>query len=281
MNHNIGIMQGRLTPPKGRGIQFFPFDNWQTEFYVAQKIGLSEIEFIFDYDNYKDNPLWTSDGQAEIKEVIIKTGVRVNAVCFDYFMRRPFFKESDRQYERIYKENSELLSKVLEAMEQLKIGLIEIPLVDNSSLKSDEEKEAFSKWLKEIVCHHTAIKFGLETDLNPADFLRFIKSIDLPQVGANYDSGNSSGMGYDPYEEVTTLKDYIFNIHIKDRIYRGTTVQLGEGSADFEKLFLGLKEIGYHNNFILQAARGKDGEEEQNIYKQKKFLTHIIDKYGL
>ena len=280
MNHNIGIMQGRLTPPKGRGIQFFPFDNWQAEFYMAQKIGLSEIEFIFDYDNCKDNPLWTSDGQEEIKEVVKKTGVKVNAVCFDYFMRRPFFKESDRQYEKVRKENSELLSKVLEAMEQLNIGLIEIPLVDNSSLKSDEEKEAFSKWLKEIACHHTSIKFGLETDLNPTDFLQFIKSLGLPQVGANYDSGNSSGIGYDPYEEVTTLKDYIFNIH-KDRIYRGTTVQLGEGSADFEKLFLGLKEIGYHHNFILQAARGKDGEEEQNIYKQKKFLTHLIDKYGL
>lgn len=281
MNHNIGIMQGRLTPPKGRGIQFFPFDNWQMEFYMAQKIGLNEIEFIFDYDNYKDNPLWTSDGRAEIKEVVKKTGVKVNAVCFDYFMRRPFFKESDAQYEEIRKENSELISKVLEAMEQLEIGLIEIPLVDDSSLKCDEEKEAFSKWLKEIVSYHTTINFGLETDLNPTDFLQFIKSIGLPQVGANYDSGNSSGIGYDPYEEVTTLKDYIFNIHIKDRIYRGTTVQLGEGSANFEKLFFGLKEIGYCNNFILQAARGKEGEEKKNIYKQKKFLSQLIDKYAL
>ena len=48
---SIGIMQGRLTQPKGRGIQFFPFDNWIEEFKVAKEIGLKEIEFIFDYDN--------------------------------------------------------------------------------------------------------------------------------------------------------------------------------------------------------------------------------------
>ena len=52
MDHQIGIMQGRLTCPKGRGIQFFPFDNWENEFYKAEKLGLDEIEFIFDFDDY-------------------------------------------------------------------------------------------------------------------------------------------------------------------------------------------------------------------------------------
>ena len=39
----IGIMQGRLTEPNGRGIQFFPFDNWRPEFEAAKEIGLDEI----------------------------------------------------------------------------------------------------------------------------------------------------------------------------------------------------------------------------------------------
>ena len=47
---SYGIMQGRLTPSNGRGIQFFPFDNWQQEFITGSSIGLNEIEWIFDYD---------------------------------------------------------------------------------------------------------------------------------------------------------------------------------------------------------------------------------------
>lgn len=278
MKHGIGIMQGRLTKPKGRGIQFFPFDNWENEFFVAQKIGIDEIEFIFDYENYINNPLITLEGKQRISELIEQTGVSVNAVCFDYFMRRPFYKKSGNLYEELRKENSDLIKKVIVAMEQIGIGLIEIPLVDDSSLKSDVEKSEFAKWINEIACQYNSIKFGLETDLNPSDFLEYLNRINLPQIGANYDSGNSSGLGYDPYEEVTTLRDYIFNIHIKDRVYLGTTVPLGTGSADFDRLFQGLDEINYQNNFILQAARGVEGDEEKTIASQMNFITSYIQR---
>ena len=96
---------------------------------------------------------------------------------------------------------------------------------------------------------------------------------------ANYDSGNSSGIGYDPYEEITTLNDYIFNVHIKDRIFHGTTVELGTGSADFEKIFMALSKIDYKNDFILQAAREQEGDELKTIKKQKQFLENYINKY--
>ena len=45
--HPIGIMQGRLVLPKERGIQFFPFEEWQEEFQTASKIKIDEIDFIF------------------------------------------------------------------------------------------------------------------------------------------------------------------------------------------------------------------------------------------
>ena len=68
---DMGIMQGRLTEPKGRGIQFFPFDNWKGEFYLCKKNGLQEIEFIFDYENYEKNPLWTNEGIKQLEKVIL------------------------------------------------------------------------------------------------------------------------------------------------------------------------------------------------------------------
>lgn len=282
MKHNIGIMQGRLTQPKGRGIQFFPFDNWKEEFYSAQKLGLDEIEFIFDYDCYQENPLWTDEGIEQIKKHMDNTGIKVQSVCFDYFMRRPFYKAETEERNFIKKENTQIIKKVLSGMKKLGITLLEVPLVDASSLQNEYEKEDFREWLINIVnSTDERIYFALETDLNPSNFLEYLESFRHSRVGANYDSGNSSGIGYDAYEEVTTLKDYIFNIHIKDRIYRGTTVPLGTGSADFDRLFTGLKEIEYKHSFILQAARGMDGKEEENIAEQKKFVTGYIEKYGI
>ena len=55
-----GIMQGRLTPSQGRGIQFFPFENWRNEFYESAKLGLNEIEWIFDFDDFLYTKLFSA-----------------------------------------------------------------------------------------------------------------------------------------------------------------------------------------------------------------------------
>ncbi len=280
-----GIMQGRLTPPKGRGIQFFPFDYWDKEFAVCKRLGLDEIEFIFDYDNYEENPLWTEEGTDRVASLIKETGVKIKSLCFDYFMRRPFYKYAQSERQAVREENKAFLLRMFEAMDRLGGELIEIPAVDDSSLKSDEEKDIYREFLKEILAatdekyHH--IRIGLETDLKVRDFVDFIDSVGDQRLGANYDSGNSSGLGYDLYEEVTGLRHRIFNIHIKDRVYKGTTVALGTGSADFDALFKGLKEIGYDQSFIIQAARGDEGREEDTIAIQRDFIREHVKEYGL
>lgn len=276
---SYGIMQGRLTKPMGRGIQFFPFEYWQEEFQIAKEIGLDEIEFIFDNDRYEENPLWTQQGVQELKGIIESTGVLVKAICFDYFMRRAFYKSEDA--EELKKENKTVLEHVIEAMKELGVSLIEIPLVDDSSLKTKEEKGLFMDFIREIADREAGIRFGLETDLPPAEFANYLDEIGMKNVGANYDSGNSSGLGYDHYEEVTILRERIYNIHIKDRQLHGGTMQLGTGSADFDRFFKGLKEISYGGSFILQAARGEEGREKENIVWQKKFVEEYVRRYQL
>lgn len=272
----IGIMQGRLTEPKGRGIQFFPFDNWKEEFATAQELRLDEIEFIFDYENYTENPIWQGRGK-KVKEIADETGVCIKSVCFDYFMRRPFFKFDGTKREEVLEENKRIIEHILCNMKQIGATLIEIPLVDDSALKNEQEAGAFRDFLLQVLKNAPGdIKFGLETDLPPKGFKEYLDSFGQARIGANYDSGNSSGIGYRPYEEVTTLKDYIFNVHIKDRVYQGTTVALGTGSADFKELFRGLKEINYRESFILQAARGEDGCERDTIRQQYQFVKDWI-----
>lgn len=277
--HPIGIMQGRLVSPRERGIQFFPFAEWQEEFQEASKIKIDEIDFIFDLDRHEENPLWSKEGVAEVNEAIAKSGVKVRHICADFFMRRPFFRvtEVERQ------ENIQILQKLLESAKQIRAVDIEIPLVDNSSLKTEEEKDLLAKSLKESLpkAKEAGVTIGLETDLPPKELLALVQRFDDPFLKITYDSGNSSSLGYDSYEEISTYGKYLSNVHIKDRILGGTTVPLGTGDANFNKLFQGLKEQGYKGSFTLQAARQEDGREAETIASYMEFVKKYISKYGL
>ncbi|MDO8486447.1 MAG: sugar phosphate isomerase/epimerase family protein [Candidatus Staskawiczbacteria bacterium] len=273
----IGIMQGRLIPSKGRGIQFFPFEEWEEEFEIASKAGLDEVDFIFDLERYEENPLWSEEGVDKIKQVIAESGIKVRYICADFFMRRPFFRvsEKDRQ------ENIKILQKILENAKSVGAENIEIPLLDNSSLKTGEEKDILIKSLQE--CLPTAEKLGvslsLETDLPPKELLSLVGIFNSPLVKITYDSGNSSSLGYDSYEEVKAYGKYISNVHIKDRVLGGSTVPLGTGNADFEKLFEGLKETEYKGSFTLQAARQEESKEVETILSYANFVKNYINKY--
>jgi L-ribulose-5-phosphate 3-epimerase len=59
-------------------------------------------------------------------------------------------------------------------------------------------------------------------------------------------------------EEIATLGDLIQNVHIKDRLRGGTTVPLGTGAANFDRVFESLGRIGYDGALILQTARDDD-----------------------
>lgn len=277
MAFSFGIMQGRLTPSRGRGIQFFPFDNWENEFVLAAQISLNEIEFIFDFDRYQENPLWTDAGVVALNRVIQRTGVRVNHICADFFMRQPFFRVD--QVTRA--TNIEILKTLIKRARQVGARTVEIPLVDNSSIKTEEEKEVLIAALRQVipVAQEQEITLTLETDLAPQPFLSLLSRINHPLVKANYDSGNSSGLGYDSYEEITTLGQRIHNIHIKDRLLGGKTMPLGMGNANFERLFQALKETGYQGSFILQVARGVDGDESATIIGYLDFVKKYIQKY--
>lgn len=274
----IGIMQGRLTPSEGKGIQFFPFGNWEKEFDLGKEIGVDEIEWIFDYEHYAENPLWTGAGCQAIKERIKETGVKVNSVCFDYFMRRPFFKGKGS-----HAENMDYFSRVLDGMERIGASLIEVPLVDDSSIKNGEERDVVLKLARDMAdqAARKNMVVGFETDMPPGIFRAFLEEIARKNIAANYDSGNSSGLGYDHREELLSLGTMVANVHIKDRVFQNGTVKLGTGSADFDKVFSSLKDVGYQGSFILQAARGIDGDEKNTILSQMQFVEKYLRKYDL
>ncbi len=274
-NFSLGIMQGRLTPSLGRGIQFFPFENWEKEFHIGSGIGLSEIEFIFDFDRFQENPLYSKNGQQRVASLIRETGVKVFHICADFFMQQPFFNPQENKPEN----NPQILNRLIDAAEAIGSIGIEIPLVDNSSIKTDEQEDMFIEYIYPCLDYAKAahVTIGLEIDYPPDRFKALLKKFDHPAIRANYDSGNSAGLGYEPYEEIMAIKEFLSNVHIKDRLVGGKTVPLGTGSTQFRQLFAGLCDSGYTGSFILQACRGPDGHEADTIKKQIAFVENCIN----
>ena len=285
--HPIGIMQGRLVLPKGRGIQFFPFEEWQEEFKSASKIKIDEIDFIFDLDRYQENPLWTEAGVAMVQKSIEESGVKVRHICADFFMRRPFFRATEQERSKrsreVRQDNIAILKRLIAVAQEIGATNIEIPLVDNSSVKAEEEKDILVKSIEECFAEAQArgITISLEADLPPKELLALVKRFNHPSLKITYDSGNSSSLGYDSYEEITTYGNYLSNIHIKDRVLRGTTVPLGTGNADFDKLFRGLKEANYEGSFTFQSARQEEGKEAETILSYVEFVKRYITTYSM
>jgi hexulose-6-phosphate isomerase len=274
MKTTYGVMQGRLSPPEDDRFQSFPRNSWRDEIVRAREAGLDYIEWIFDEYGRTANPIETPEGIAELNELKAEYGIATPALCGDWLMDFPLLRctESERQ------ERERVLHELLHKAQQIGAKRMVLPFVDISRIETEAEKDIVIGVLQRAipVAGKTCVELHLETDLDPAGFAALLARIPHPMVKVNYDSGNSSGLGYIAHEEFAAYGDRIGSIHIKDR-YRKPgggveTRPLGMGSADFDDVFASMKSIGYAGGVTLQVARGADGDEVAFIKEQLAFV---------
>lgn len=270
----FGIMQGRLVAPEGPLYQCFPRDGWESEFPRAKAAGLNAIEFIYDIYGADMNPLGTAAGLDRMRALSAEHGIAVRSVCADYFMDRPFVRCTESEL----RERVQTLTWLLGQCAQLGMQRVVLPFVDASKLSTPEEITSLVKTLTAMipVAKETRVELHLETDLDPQGFAALLEQLPSDMVWVNYDSGNSSGIGYKPREEFAAYGKRVGSVHIKDRVLGGTTVALGTGSADFPALFEALKSAGYDRDFILQAARLELGGEVDLARQNRAFAERFM-----
>lgn len=272
-------MQGRLSDPIQNKIQAFPYHSWKEEFYMARKIEVDCIEWVF--DSYSKNPIIDHDRCKEILTISEKNCVLVNSVCADFFMENLLFDVSEFDLEK----NLRVLKKLIENCSNINIPIIEIPLVDSSSVKLKKRQDQIIKNLEVTlsVAQENNVMIAIESDLAPNCFKNFLSNFNHPLIKANYDIGNSTANGYDAKLELSTLKPWIINVHVKDRMRNGGTVPLGKGNSDFETFFLSLAEINYSGDLIIQGAREDLEKNKINPHntceKYLMFVKQYVDKY--
>ena len=255
----IGVMQGRLLPKYQGRYQAHPIGYWEDEFEIAASLGVDLIEFILDYNDYEENPLMSASGCKKIKDTVNQSGVKVKTVCADYFMDAPLHS-TDLNVATL---SAAVLRELIINSRTIGVTDIVLPLVDHSSVRDLESQDLFIRAIEPFFSYldEQNMNLNLETDLDPTAFKNLLNQIDSDRVTVNYDTGNSAGLGYDSEQEFAAYGDRITDIHIKDLVKNGFSVCLGQGSADFTKIFKCVQNYGYSGPFIMQAFRDDDGLE--------------------
>ena len=269
-----GIMQGRLSPPEDGRFQSFPRNSWRDEFARAAEVGLDYIEWIYDDYGAAENPLLSDAGSDELLALQDKHAIGIPAVCGDWFMDFPLVRCSAVELD----VRQRFIDALLWACRRIGAHRLVIPFVDQSRIETEEESVLVGNVLKQSLCtaEQTGVEIHLEADFDPTVFAAFLSQIPHPMLKVNWDSGNSSGLGYIAHQEFAAYGDRIGSIHLKDR-YRKPgggieTRPLGEGSADFDDVFASMRAIGYTGGVTLQVARGKPGDEVAFIREQLSFV---------
>ena len=269
---NIGIMQGRLVPPTENRIQCFPRERWTDEFELAAQAGLDCIEWIYDLYGADVNPLATDSGLEKLRDLSLQHKVKILSICADYFMDKPLVRASQAELE----DRLHTFHWLLERGRLIGINRMVIPFVDASSIDTQAEFDGVVMLLKRLLepAGNTGIEIHLETSLTPARFAELLNRLTDPLLKVNYDSGNSSSLGYAPREEFAAYGERVGSVHIKDRLLGASTVPLGTGDADFPALEESLKKVAYKGDFILQVARGASGDEVAWARQNREFVLN-------
>ncbi len=269
-----GVMQGRLSPPEDGRFQSFPRGSWREEIARARQAGLDYIEWIHDDYDRGANPIFTATGRAEMAALKQEHGIRTPALCGDWFMDFPFVRCSAG--ERADREQH--LQEVIGIAAQIGAQRMVLPFVDQSRLTTEDEKQVALEVLRNALpqAKQHGVELHLEADFGPAEFREFLTRLDDPFLKVNWDSGNSSGLGFVASEEFAAYGDRLGSVHIKDRYRKPEggieTRPLGTGSADFADVFASLEKLGYTGGVTLQVARGVAGEEVEFLKGQLAFV---------
>jgi len=124
------------------------------------------------------------------------------------------------------------------------------------------------KVIQEIAdyCAGLGLGLSLETGQETAEeLLEFIREVDRPNMGINFDPANLILYGKDkPIEALAGVAKHVVSCHCKDGVWPtkegelGSEMPLGEGQVDIPAFVAKLKEIGYQGPLTIEREAGDD-----------------------
>ena len=162
-NFKFLLVQGRAIPQRYDSIQYFP-SNWKEEFPIINTLGFTGIEWIYDEKSELTNPILTKTGRMEMSDISKKNNVDLENIVFDWFLAYPLLQKDKFSLQEKLKK----LLFLLDVSRQSGFKRVIFPLLEQNSLRNDDEKKIFVKILEDNVLDYLdkwKIEFNLETSL--------------------------------------------------------------------------------------------------------------------
>ncbi len=272
MNINLGIMQGRLTPPEP-GIQdeFYTGKDWKLEFDKIKKLEnitlfdssysvnqISHIEWVITKSSFKNNPLF----KCSLKKYPIF------AVSAYNMMDKSFYKKE-------FMESN--LKPILEAAKNNGIKNVNIPLKEFSNIQNIEIRKEFIKNIKEYGKKYKGITFLFEFECWPEEILEVLRGNKNFKLTYNTEVITSFKGKQSHKYFFSKLHKHIANVHLKDKGVKGKTLDLGEGEVDFNEIISNLMFVyKYKGSFTLQTNKGEPKREMVTVAKHLKYFINMF-----
>jgi L-ribulose-5-phosphate 3-epimerase len=248
--HRVGVMQGRLSPRPEHRLQAFPHQSWPEEFARAKRLGFSYLEWIYEAERARENPIASVAGRAAIRACIAESGLPVGSVCGDYFM----IHRLSGGTAQARRENAQALSELVRWTRELGATRILLPLLETSAVDTAELKQQVSESIR-LVCPALDahdVTLGLEMEIPGHEYAALIRGIGHERVAAYYDCGNSTAQGLNVETDIVPLLPLLAAVHLKDRVKFGTSRPFGRGDTNFSGLFRVLDRAGFSGDFLTQ-----------------------------
>ena len=246
MNKNqFGIMLGRLFPESAAKYNIFP-KRWKSEFIFSKKIGFNYIEFLFDEDLSKLNPIHSNNFR-QILNNSIKTKQKSYSIVINFFAKNNFFSN--------LKKSKKILKHIIYVCKKIKIKMIIMPLLEKSSVNKKKLNQFLKIMYEEIKNTNLLCSIEMDTKTSLKDKKRlFLKY--FPKIGICYDTGNSISDKTILDHEIITLGKLVTHLHLKDKIRikkKYFNTYLGEGKLNFHKLKYALNKIKYRKKITFEC----------------------------
>lgn len=131
--------------------------------------------------------------------------------------------------------------------------------------------------LKQIVprAEDAGVALGLENTLSAKQNLEIIEQIGSKIAQVYYDLGNSTGYGYDVYDELRLLgNERICEIHLKD--WKTKILGNTDGEVEFKKHAQVLAEIGYDKWLVLETS-GRENKFIEDTRANVAFAKQVFN----
>ncbi len=259
-SHGIyGAVQGRLIQSPPGELQWFPQENWESEFFLANALGFSYIELIAEEQHNELNPIWTDAGIERIKSLVEDNQLILPSICNDYIIPHSLLNSS---------EVVEQTKSVIEQGKKLGVSILVLPLFKESEITKYNYKKyvdvlhdlaEFSEDRSMTVC--------LETILTGDELLGLFEAVNHKNIKCVFDTGNRIAFGHDIYTDIVKLGDHIEHVHIKDKNADNENVFLGTGLVNFNRVFESLNTINYQGLYTFETTRGKNPLKTARLHK--------------